>query len=120
MTDDKRGPGEGDAQTSRLSELLECERELAALDTAAREEAHRRIAQARDEAARAAADLEASLEDDAERIRRKIREESQTRIRDISARARELVEGFEGLSDERVEQLAESAFRRLLGTEEPA
>lgn len=103
---------------SRLAELLECERDLADLMTLSREEARRRLDEARSEVERAEAELEASLEEEAERVRREVREASQARVHEILARAREQGGRFESLGDEEVERLAAAAFRRLLGAEE--
>jgi len=105
---------------SRLSELLECERELAELMAAAKEDARRRVAEAQSEAGLAEAEGEASLEEASERVRREVREAGQARVDDILTRAREQAAMFEALSDRDVERLAEHAYRRLLRVEDPA
>jgi len=119
-TQDAREPRLEEAPPSRLSELLECERELAMLMTAAHDEARRRISEARAEAARAEAELEASVEGESERVRVEIRGRSQARVRQISARARERVARCEGVSEAELARVAGAAFRRLLGGEESA
>lgn len=105
------------APPSRLAELLECERELAALLAATREDAHRLVEQALADAQRAEAELEASLEQAAEGVRREIAETSQARIHEVLRGARESAARFERLSDQDVERLAGAALRRLLGVE---
>ena len=105
------------APQGRLAELLDCERELAELLAGAREEALRRVADARADAERAEAELEASLEEESERVRREVREASQARVHEILGRAHGHAARFEGLSDESVQSLAASVFRRLLGRE---
>lgn len=104
-------------EASQLAELLACEQELAALLDEARRDARELVESARVDAERAAADLEASLEEEAEQERERIRTDAQARIRELVTGARERSERFEGLSDERVEALAEVAFRLLLSHE---
>jgi vacuolar-type H+-ATPase subunit H len=102
-------------RASRLAELLACEEELAGLMTAARAEARRRVDAARDEAERAAGLLGASLDEEAERARREIREAARGRADTLLEKARAQVVRFEGVSDAEVGRLAESALRRLIG-----
>ena len=104
-------------QPSRLTELLECERELAELTAAARKEADRRVEDARAEVALAEAELEASLEAESERVRSEIRAAAQARVHEILGRARERADRYASLSAPEVDRLAEVAFRRLLGGE---
>ena len=104
-------------QASRLTELLECERELAELTAAAREEASRRVEEARAEVARAEAEVEASLEAESERVRSEIRAASQARVHEILGRARERAARYEALPAPEVDRLVEVAFRRLLDGE---
>jgi len=115
MQDSGRNQEHAGAEPSRLAELLACERELADLMTAAREEASRRVEEARAAASRAEAEVEASLADEAQRVRSEIQAESHARVRQLLARAGESVESFERIADTEAERLAESAFRRLLG-----
>ena len=115
MQDSGRSQGPAGAEPSRLAELLACERELADLMSATREDAKRRVEEARAAVTRAEAEVEASLADEAQRVRSEIGSESHLRVHDILARAAEEAALFERFSDEEVERLAESAFRRLLG-----
>lgn len=118
MRQGAREPEHDAEPQGRLAELLACERELADLMMVAREEARRRLDDMRSEVERAEADLEASLEEEAERVRREVREVSRARVHEILARAREQAARFESLGDEEVERLAAAALRRLLGAEE--
>lgn len=118
MQDSARNQGPAGAEPSRLAELLACERELADLMRATREDARRRVEEARSAATRMEAELEASLTDEAQRVRSEIGSESHVHVRDILARAAKEAARFERLSDQEVERLAESAFQRLLGRED--
>jgi len=116
MSHDQPGPG-GPTQASQLAELLECERELAELLAAAEAEAVRMVDEARAAAVADDAEVEASLEDEGERQRVRIREATQRRVRELRAEAGERVALFEGVSDGEVARLADDAFRRLVARE---
>jgi hypothetical protein len=103
------------ASPSRLSELLECEQDLAELMAATREEGRRRVDEARADVARAEAELEASLEEESGRVRGEIGAAAQARVHELRSRARERAARYEGVSDQEVDRLAAAAFRRLLG-----
>jgi vacuolar-type H+-ATPase subunit H len=103
---------------SQLAELLECERELDSRLRATQDEARRRVDEARAASSQAEAEMEAALEDEARRLRATIQSDAEARVREILDRSRERVARFQGVSDERVEALAESAFRRLIGIED--
>jgi len=115
----RRRPSDGSLEASQLTELLVCERELADLLTATRAEAERRVAEAREEAAGAEAELEASLADETRLARAQIRADTQGRLREIAQRARTRTELFDGLSEAEVDHLAGMMFRSLIGAEEP-
>lgn len=102
-------------RASQLDELLECERELARLLTAARSEAREIVERVRAEAIEAAAEVEASLASEAAGERQRAREESRSRIESVSAEARNHASRYDDLSDADVERLADFVFRRLLG-----
>jgi len=106
------------AESNELAELLACEFELAELLARTQEQGRHLVEEARAETGRAEVDMEASLEAESDRERARIREETQTSVREIWARARRRVAAFEGVPDERVERLAEAAFRRLIGAED--
>lgn len=106
-------------ESSELADLLACELELGELLARAQAEARRLVEEARARADRADAQLEVSLEAESEGVRARIRQETQATVRSISARARDRVAAFEVVSDEGVERLAEAAFRRLIGAEDP-
>ncbi|MGD8288639.1 MAG: hypothetical protein PVJ80_08165 [Gemmatimonadota bacterium] len=112
--DETIDPGGEPRQASQLNELLACEQELARLLEETRAEARRLVEDARAAAGEAAANLEASLEEESERERARIREETQARIRALVAAAREESARFDSVGDDRVSELAESALRRLL------
>lgn len=116
-TTDQRGEPQ---QASQLTELLACERELADLLQDTEIEARRMVEEARAEAGEAAADLEASLEEDSERERAHIKEETQARIRSLVSAAREQASRFDAIEDARVSELADSALARLLSREPPS
>lgn len=103
---------------SQLAELLECERELAELLSAARAQARQCVDEARAAAKALEAETEASLGKEADRLRAEIRERTQARAREIRAEARERAAGFDRVTDERVHTLAEVAFRRLIRRED--
>ena len=113
MTERHERP-DGPTRASQLEELLACERELAELLAEARDDARRRVEEARALAARAEADLEEALEREAAQERASIREGVEARVREISGAARERVARLEAIPDDRVEHLAEAAFRRLV------
>lgn len=106
-----------DGGPSPLEELLACEQELTERLARAQAEARRLVDVARAEVARAQAEMEASLEADSLRVRAQIRAETQASVREISVRARERIEGYECVAQERVARLADDAFRRLVGAE---
>ena len=105
---------DGPTRASQLEELLACERELAELLGEARDDARRRVEEARGLAARAEADLQEALEREAAQERASIREGVEARLQEISGTARERAASLEAISDDRVEHLAEAAFRRLI------
>ena len=119
MSQSHPGPG-GPTQASQLAELVRCEQELADLLAEARVQAERMVAEARAAAAAAAADLEASLEDEAQRLRSTIREATQLSVRELQADAEHRASSFGGVSAADVQRLAGSAFRRLIGAEADA
>ncbi len=106
--------GEGD----QLAELLACELELAQLLAETQQEARQLVEAARAESVRAEAEMDASLEREAESECLRIRQETQSSVREMSARVAARVAAFESVSRERVEQLAEAAFLRLVGEED--
>jgi vacuolar-type H+-ATPase subunit H len=103
------------AEPSRLAELLACERGLADLMKAAREDASLRVEAARAAASTSEAEVEAALEQEAQRVLSEVRSESQARVHQILSGAGASVARFERVSDDEVERLADAAFRRLLG-----
>ena len=103
---------------SQLAELLACERELDQLLAAAREEAHRRVDDARAESASLEAEAEAALEEEVRRVRSAAEERARAAVREILDRARGRVAGFQGVSDEQVEGLAASALRHLIAIDQ--
>lgn len=113
-----KDPGPRGGESSELADLLACELELGEMLAHAKEEARRLVEEARATADRADAELEASLEAESEGVRARMRQETQASVRVISARARERVAVLESVTDERVERLAEAAFRRLIGAED--
>lgn len=116
MSHDEPGPG-GPTQASQLAELVARERELADMLATAEAEAERTVEEARAAASAAEAEVEASLEDEGAHVRAQIRDATQRRARELQAEAEERVALFERVSDEDVERLADSAFRRLVAPE---
>jgi hypothetical protein len=116
MSHDEPGPG-GPKHASRLAELVAREREFADMLATAEAEAERMVEEARAAALAADAEVEASLEDEGDRVRAKIREATQHRVRELQAEAEERAALFERVSDQNVERLADSAFRLLVTPE---
>lgn len=106
-------PRDGDQQ-SQLAELLACERDLDRLLATAREEARRTVEDARAAATQAEADAEGTLAAEVERLRSTIEGQARSRVQEILARSRERAARFDGISDERVKDLADAAFRQLI------
>ena len=100
-----------------LAELLACESELDRLLTETWGEAERRIEAARTGAAKAAADLERELEGEASKLRGAITAQADARVQAVLTESRKRRARFEGVSDEEVEALADSALRRLIAPE---
>jgi hypothetical protein len=100
-------------RASRLAELLACEEELAGLMEAVRADARRRVEAARTEAERADAELDASLEAEAVRVRREIEDGTRAAVRGIVAGANAQAARFDAVSDDEVARLAASALRLL-------
>jgi len=116
-TTSDRDPFQEGGGRSPLEELLACEQELTERLARAQAEARRLVDVTRADVARARAELEASLEAESQRVRAQIQADTQASVRKISARARERVASYEGVSPERVARLADRAFRRLLSAE---
>jgi len=102
------------AGASQLAELLACERELAELLKAARDESARRIRDARASAAREMADLEVTLEGAALAIRSGIREEAQARVHEVLQGGRERAARHRAVPDAEIDRLAGLAFAILI------
>lgn len=100
---------------SQLARLQEHERALAERLADARADADLIVDRARADAERAKAELEASLEEEAEGLREEIRSELRTSLERISAEARERAERFERVPDDRIAELVELTFARLVG-----
>lgn len=103
---------------SQLAELLECERELAELLSAAHADARRRIDAARVAAKAMEADGEADLGVEADKLRTELRERTRGQVREIRAATRDQVGRFDRMTDEQVELLAGATFRRLIRLED--
>jgi vacuolar-type H+-ATPase subunit H len=113
MTERHERP-DGPTRASQLEELLACEQELAQLLSDAREDSRRRVEEARALAVRAEADLQTTLEGEADQERASIRQEAQARVRETLSAAAERASRLDSISDERVERLADAAFSELL------
>jgi hypothetical protein len=100
-------------RASRLAELLACEEDLARLMAETRAEGRRRIEAAQAEAGRAAAELGAALDAEAERARRDIEMRFRARAHAMLEEARAGVTRFQAVSDEEVSRLADRALRLL-------
>jgi len=113
-----RRPGKRDqerTETGQLAELVRCERELEGLWVREVEEGRARVEAARATAAEAFGTLQASFEQEADRLRAGIREEAREQADRMLAEAAERAARFDGMSDEEIERLAQGTFRRLLG-----
>lgn len=112
-------PGDGDRRSvSQLARVQEHERLIARRLSDAREEAEGIVEAARERARRTHTESERSLAARSERIRREIREDVRARRREILEAAADRVRRLDAIPEERIEELADRSFLRLIGREE--
>lgn len=101
-----------------LGRVQEHERLIARRLSDARDEAEGIVEAAREEARRTHVESERSLAARSERIRREIREDVRARRREILEAAADRVRRLDAIPEERIEELADGSFLRLIGREE--